>query len=71
MSSPRFVHLHLHSEYSLLDGAIRFEKLTGHLLENGMDTVALTDHGSLFGAVHFYDVMKLRGSGPSSEARFT
>lgn len=64
MSSPRFVHLHLHSEYSLLDGAIRFEKLTGHLLQNGMDTVALTDHGSLFGAVHFYDVMKGAGIRP-------
>jgi DNA polymerase-3 subunit alpha len=62
--SPRFVHLHLHSEYSLLDGAIRFEKLGPFLRENGMDTVAVTDHGSLYGAVHFCDVMKSHGVTP-------
>lgn len=62
--SPRFVHLHLHSEYSLLDGAIRFEKLGPFLRESGMDTVAVTDHGSLYGAVHFCDVMKSHGVTP-------
>lgn len=62
--SPRFVHLHLHSEYSLLDGAIRFEKLAPFLTGNGMDTVAVTDHGSLYGAVHFSDVMKGHGVRP-------
>ncbi len=62
--SPRFVHLHLHSEYSLLDGAIRFEKLGPFVGENGMDAVAVTDHGSLYGAVHFCDVMKSSGIKP-------
>ncbi|PIE52135.1 DNA polymerase III subunit alpha [Candidatus Fermentibacteria bacterium] len=64
MSSADFVHLHLHSEYSLLDGAIRFEKLGEYLTENGMDTVAVTDHGSMFGAVHFCDRMKEAGVKP-------
>lgn len=57
-SSPDFVHLHLHSEYSLLDGAIMFEKLGSHIREEGMNAVAVTDHGCLYGAVHFSDVMK-------------
>jgi DNA polymerase-3 subunit alpha len=49
-----FVHLHLHSHYSLLDGAIRFVDLFSAARAMGMDTVALTDHGNLFGAVEFY-----------------
>ena len=53
-----FVHLHLHSEYSLLDGAIRFDRLAAYLRENGMGSVAVTDHGSLFGAVQFFEKMK-------------
>lgn len=64
MSSPDFVHLHLHSEYSLLDGAIRFDRLSRHVLDNGMNTVAVTDHGSMFGAVHFCDKMKEAGVKP-------
>lgn len=62
--TPGFVHLHLHSEYSLLDGAIRFEKLGPFVRESGMDAVAVTDHGSLYGAVHFCDVMKASGVRP-------
>jgi len=64
MNSPDFVHLHLHSEYSLLDGAIQFEKLGPYLLQNGMNTVAVTDHGNLYGAVHFCDKMKEAGVKP-------
>ena len=64
MSSPDFVHLHLHSEYSLLDGAISFDRLSSHILASGMDTVAVTDHGSMFGAVHFCDKMKEAGVKP-------
>lgn len=64
MSSSDFVHLHLHSEYSLLDGAIQFEKMGGYLKQHGMDTVAVTDHGNLFGAVHFCDKMKESGVRP-------
>lgn len=64
MSCSDFVHLHLHSEYSLLDGAVQFEKLGPYLIENKMNAVALTDHGNLFGAVHFCDVMKKAGVKP-------
>jgi DNA polymerase III subunit alpha len=61
---PEFVHLHLHSEYSLLDGAIRFDRLADHLTVHGMDAVAVTDHGSLFGAVQFFDRMLKAGIRP-------
>ncbi len=53
MSQP-FVHLHLHTQYSLLDGANRVDRLVARVRELGMDTVAVTDHGNLFGAVDFY-----------------
>ena len=49
-----FVHLHVHSEYSLLDGATRMTSLVQRASELGMDTIALTDHGNLFGAIEFY-----------------
>ncbi|MCX7013278.1 MAG: DNA polymerase III subunit alpha, partial [Candidatus Sumerlaeota bacterium] len=58
MSQGRFVHLHLHSEYSLLDGACRFKPLFQRVKELGMDAVALTDHGNLFGAYDFYKEAK-------------
>ncbi|MCH8152554.1 MAG: DNA polymerase III subunit alpha [Planctomycetes bacterium] len=53
-AATRFVHLHLHSEYSLLDGAIRFDRLIERVKALGMDAVAVTDHGNLHGAVEFY-----------------
>ncbi|HVO76442.1 MAG TPA: DNA polymerase III subunit alpha, partial [Candidatus Bathyarchaeia archaeon] len=53
MPAPRFVHLHNHSEYSLLDGAIRIKDLIDAAKGMGMGAVALTDHGNLFGAVPF------------------
>jgi len=49
-----FTHLHLHSQYSLLDGAVRFEKLLKRCKELDMGAVAVTDHGNMFGAVEFY-----------------
>ena len=58
MSAPRFVHLHLHSEYSLLDGGNRVKPLIQQVKALGMDAVALTDHGNLFGAVDFYSTCK-------------
>lgn len=58
MSKPEFVHLHLHSEFSLLDGACRFDKLTKRLHQLGMKSVALTDHGNMFGCVNFYNQCK-------------
>ena len=52
MSDP-FVHLHLHTEYSLLDGAVRIPELMKKVKQYGMPAVALTDHGTLFGAIDF------------------
>ncbi len=58
MPSPGdFYHLHLHSEYSLLDGAIRPGDLAELLVRNGMKGCAVTDHGSLFGAIEFHDAL--------------
>lgn len=52
--SDSFVHLHLHTEYSLLDGAVRIGDLMARAKEFGMPAVAMTDHGNLFGAIEFY-----------------
>jgi len=54
MADKGFTHLHLHSQYSLLDGAIAFDKLFAKCKKLGMDSVAVTDHGNMFGAVEFY-----------------
>jgi len=53
MSHDSFVHLHLHTEYSLLDGSIRMKELMKKAAEFGMPAVAMTDHGNLFGAIEF------------------
>src|SRR3990172_7275478 len=53
MTTP-FVHLHVHSQYSLLDGANRIDDLVAQAVEHRMNALALTDHGNLFGAVQFY-----------------
>ena len=50
----KFVHLHVHTEYSLLDGLSRIPKLLTHVKENGMDSVAITDHGVMYGLIEFY-----------------
>ncbi|MBM3205624.1 PHP domain-containing protein, partial [Candidatus Shapirobacteria bacterium] len=50
----KFTHLHVHSEYSLLDGLSKIEALFAKALEMGMDSLALTDHGVMYGAVKFY-----------------
>ncbi|MBW7858121.1 MAG: DNA polymerase III subunit alpha [Leptonema sp. (in: Bacteria)] len=52
--NQKFTHLHLHTTYSLLDGAIRIDELMKHCKANGMDSVAITDHGNMFGVVNFY-----------------
>jgi DNA polymerase-3 subunit alpha len=54
MANKGFTHLHLHSQYSLLDGAISFDGLLKHCKHLAMDSVAVTDHGNMFGAVEFY-----------------
>lgn len=56
--SDSFVHLHLHTEYSLLDGAVRIKQLMKRTKELGMTSVAMTDHGNIFGAIDFYSYAK-------------
>jgi len=60
----RFVHLHVHSEYSLLDGAARIEELVKKAKEHGMDALAITDHGVMYGVVDFYKKAKEYGIKP-------
>src|SRR5246500_2547620 len=62
--SDQFVHLHLHTDYSLLDGACDVEKLVHRVKELGMPAVAMTDHGNIFGAVHFVNAAKAAGVKP-------
>ncbi|MSR69961.1 MAG: DNA polymerase III subunit alpha [Phycisphaerales bacterium] len=59
-----FVHLHLHSEYSLLDGGNRLEALVKRVKQLGMTAVAVTDHGNLFGAMEFYELARKNGIKP-------
>ena len=59
-----FVHLHVHSEYSLLDGACRIEKLAERIKELGQDAVAITDHGVMYGVIDFYRAAKAEGIKP-------
>ena len=63
-ATRRFVHLHLHTEYSLLDGGNRISKLIAHVKELGMPAVAMTDHGNLFGAIEFYQAARAGGIKP-------
>ena len=64
MSSQDFVHLHLHTDYSLLDGAIQIKPLARRTAELGMSACAMTDHGNMFGAISFYHAMKDQGIKP-------
>ncbi len=64
MPRDSFVHLHLHTEYSLLDGAIRMKELMKKAAEFKMPAVAITDHGNLFGAVEFYQEATRTGVKP-------
>ena len=59
-----FTHLHLHTEYSLLDGANKLDVLAKRIKELGMQSVAMTDHGNMFGAIEFYKIMKKAGIKP-------
>src|SRR6202522_2935397 len=66
MSYPmaEFTHLHLHTDYSLLDGACDVEKLVAHVDSIGQKAVAITDHGNIYGAVHFFEAAKAQGVKP-------
>src|SRR5690606_2355918 len=59
-----FAHLHLHTEYSLLDGGNRVDKLINRVKELGMTAVGITDHGNMFGAVAFYLAAREKGIKP-------
>ena len=61
---PQFVHLHLHTDYSMLDGACDVEKLCHRVKELGMPAVAMTDHGNIFGAVQFVNAARHAGIKP-------
>jgi DNA polymerase-3 subunit alpha len=52
--AAEFTHLHLHTDYSLLDGACDVDKLAAHLSNLGQTAAAMTDHGNIYGAVHFH-----------------
>ena len=64
MQDHQFVHLHLHTDYSLLDGAIQIKPLSKRVEELKMPACAMTDHGNMFGAISFYNAMKSRGVKP-------
>ena len=64
MTDTPFVHLHCHTDYSLLDGACEISQLMDVVAEQKMPAVAMTDHGNLFGAVQFYNTAKAKGIHP-------
>ena len=66
-----FTHLHLHTEYSLLDGACDVKKLVDRVAALGQKSVAMTDHGNIYGAVHFFEAAKEKASSRSSDASST
>ena len=63
-SGSDFVHLHVHTEYSMLDGASRLDDLMAAAVEQGMPAIAMTDHGNLFGAYDFYTSARSAGIKP-------
>jgi DNA polymerase-3 subunit alpha len=64
MSTLPFVHLHCHSDYSLLDGAGSLDRLLERTKTLGMNSLALTDHGNLYGALEFYEMATAAGIKP-------
>jgi len=64
MSSSEFIHLHVHTQYSLLDGACHVDDLVNKAAESQMKALGMTDHGNMFGAVHFYQAAKKAGIKP-------
>ena len=64
MPATEFTHLHLHSDYSLLDGACDVDKLAAHVSSIGQTAAAITDHGNIYGAVHFFEAMQKKDVKP-------
>ena len=62
-----FAHLHVHTEYSLLDGSNKIKEYVKRIKELGMTAGAITDHGVMFGVIDFYKEAKAAGKGPGSE----
>jgi DNA polymerase III subunit alpha len=62
--AAEFTHLHLHTDYSLLDGACDVDKLAAHLSNLGQTAAAMTDHGNIYGAVHFFNAMQKKNLKP-------
>ena len=70
-NTPRqFTHLHVHTEYSLLDGACRIDRMFDRLKEMGQTACAITDHGVMYGCVAFLTLPRRRASSRSSAVRF-
>lgn len=63
-TTPDFVHLHVHTQYSLLDGAIRIDAVLNRAAEYGMRSLAITDHGTMFGTIEFYEKAQQAGITP-------
>ena len=59
-----FTHLHVHTEYSLLDGACRIKKIAAAAKQKGFDSLAITDHGVMYGVIDFYRACKKEGIHP-------
>jgi DNA polymerase-3 subunit alpha len=59
-----FVHLHVHTEYSLLDGLAKISDLLDRAREHGQEALGITDHGAMYGAVHFYNKAREKGIKP-------
>jgi DNA polymerase-3 subunit alpha len=64
LRSPDFCHLHVHSEFSLLDGLSRLPEVTHRAAELGMDSLAITDHGAMYGVIPFYQACRSAGIKP-------
>ncbi|HJX45553.1 MAG TPA: DNA polymerase III subunit alpha [Patescibacteria group bacterium] len=64
MMTKSFVHLHVHTEYSLLDGLSKLKPLISYVKENDMDYLAITDHGAMYGVIDFYKLAKAQGVKP-------
>lgn len=60
----KFTHLHVHTQYSLLDGAAKISELIAYTKELGMDSIAITDHGVMYGVIEFYEEAKKQGIKP-------
>ena len=61
---PNFTHLHVHTEYSLLDGSSKIKEITKHAAELGMNSLAITDHGVMYGVIDFYEAARSNGIKP-------